>query len=140
MNKKEENFNKTCQALFNELKEGEDLTLSLQAEESKFIRFNGSKVRQSTDVEQGELGFTYMRDKKRIEYMAPYTGDFEEDVLHHVAAVRALKLELFALKRDVAESPTPGTQHTRQAHFAGGHERGQAHGSARGVSGRPTFA
>jgi hypothetical protein len=45
--------------------------------------------------------------------------DLEEHVLHHVAAVGALELELVALEQHVVEAPALGREHRRVAHLAG---------------------
>lgn len=49
---------------FNNLSSEEELALNLHSEESEFIRFNQSKVRQNTQVTQHELSLTYQRDER----------------------------------------------------------------------------
>lgn len=41
-----------------------------------------------------------------------WVGNLEEDVLHDVAAIRALELELVTLKEDVIETPDGGGQNS----------------------------
>lgn len=50
--------------LFSDLKSNEELSLSLHSEESEFIRFNHSKVRQNTTVNQHELTLQFQADNK----------------------------------------------------------------------------
>lgn len=53
-------------ALFAELKQGENLGLSVHSEQSQFFRFNQSRVRQNTHVHQHEITLTYHKDLKSI--------------------------------------------------------------------------
>lgn len=50
--------------LFSSLKADEELSLALHSEESEFIRFNHSKVRQNTTVNQHELTLQFQSDSK----------------------------------------------------------------------------
>ena len=88
---------------------------------------NGSLLRANAhalDVvrrpaESGELPVDDVRGLDgglRVEFGG--VGDLEEHVLHHVGAVRALKLEGRALEEHVVESPRLGGQHGWQAGLA----------------------
>lgn len=50
--------------LFSDLKEDETLSLGLHSEESEFIRFNQSKVRQNTSIHQHELTLQLQSNNK----------------------------------------------------------------------------
>ena len=54
-----EEFDAVSEALFSALQAGEDLTLNLAAEDTLFIRFNGNRVRQNTDVTQRVLSLIF---------------------------------------------------------------------------------
>src|SRR5215469_4333167 len=64
----------------------------------------------------------------------------EEHVLHHVAAVRPLELELLATEADVVETPRLRCEHTRITHLAGLRDEREANSTRGGVSGSPTLA
>lgn len=71
---------KLSEALFNLLKSGEDLSLNLHSEESDFIRFNQSKVRQNTFVRQHELEFLYQCNQRSYKAAFSLTMNLETDV------------------------------------------------------------
>ena len=50
--------------LFNILSAGEELSLNLHSEESDFIRFTKSQVRQNTQVHQHELTMKYQANAR----------------------------------------------------------------------------
>ena len=55
---------KLAYKIFSDLKDGEDVSLQLHSEESDFIRFNHSKVRQNTVVHQHELAIEFHFEQK----------------------------------------------------------------------------
>ena len=65
--------------LFSSLNSSEDLTLSLTAEQSSFMRLNAAQVRQNTHVIDGILGLTLFTDGKSSSYHVPLTGHVEQD-------------------------------------------------------------
>lgn len=67
MNSQLETYLKTLShQLFNELKTDEDLATSLHSEESQFYRFNQSKVRQNTSVNQHEVYLMLNKNKRTL--------------------------------------------------------------------------
>lgn len=64
---RQQQFNKWGQELFSQLKDNESATLSLKAEETEFTRFNHSRIRQHTWVEQGQLLLKYQKGQKSLE-------------------------------------------------------------------------
>lgn len=73
-------FKKLTEALFSELKGNEELNISLSAEDSEFVRFNGSKVRQNTAVEQRNLTLTLQSEQRKISIDTTLQSDFESDI------------------------------------------------------------
>lgn len=67
-------------------------------------------------------------------------GHLEENVLHDVAAVGALELELLALEENVVEAPDRRRQHRRDALLALEDLEGQVHSTLAGVTGSPRLA
>lgn len=73
------NFKKLSDALFAELKGQEELNISLSAEDSQFVRFNGSKVRQNTAVEQYNLSLTFQDQGRKISLDTVLQAQFDDD-------------------------------------------------------------
>lgn len=65
---------------FNDLKNSEELSFSLHSEESDFIRFNRSKVRQNTTVNQHELGVHFQLQKRSYKSNITLTMNAEKDL------------------------------------------------------------
>lgn len=74
-------FDKTSDAVLNSLKSNEEAVLSLHAEDSLFIRFNGSKVRQNTSVEQTTLTLQLQSEGRTTVIAFSLTGRPDEDTL-----------------------------------------------------------
>lgn len=68
------------ESLFKKLLPNEELSLSLHSEDSLFLRFNNSKVRQNTTVSQHELTLTYQAEKRIIKYTFPLTLELTVDL------------------------------------------------------------
>src|SRR5438552_14511408 len=66
--------------------------------------------------------------------------DFEQHVLHHVAAVRALKLERLTPEQHVVETPDLRRQHRWIAHFTGFRDQRETNAAGRGVARRPALS
>ena len=71
---------KFSENLFNTLKGNEDLSLNLHSEESDFVRFNASKVRQNTSVNQHELSLVYKSDQRQYTATLSLSLDLEYDL------------------------------------------------------------
>jgi predicted Zn-dependent protease len=66
--------------LFNELKSGEELSLGLHSEESEFLRFNHSQVRQNTLVNQHEAALQFQNANRSYSKIISLTLDLEKDL------------------------------------------------------------
>ncbi len=75
----QESFEKNSKILFSNLKGEEEVSLSLDAEESEFVRFNKSKVRQTTSVEQAQALLLVQTKSKLAKMSFPLTGNLDED-------------------------------------------------------------
>ncbi len=73
-------FNQTADAILNSLKSGEDAVLSLHGEDSLFVRFNGSKVRQNTSVEQTTMGLQLQSEGRTTNIAFSLSGQPKEDI------------------------------------------------------------
>ncbi|KHD89816.1 MAG: Zn-dependent protease [Bdellovibrio sp. ArHS] len=72
-------FNTVADFILANLQPGEEANVNLHAEESLFIRFNGSKVRQNTTVEQKTLSLLLQKDGRTASFSFSITGDEAED-------------------------------------------------------------
>ncbi|MGZ3775096.1 MAG: TldD/PmbA family protein [Pseudobdellovibrionaceae bacterium] len=72
-------FNQLADHILGSLQSNEEAIVNLNAENSAFIRFNGSKVRQNTNVEQRSLSLQLQKGGKTASVSFSITGQFEED-------------------------------------------------------------
>jgi len=73
-------FNQISESLFANLNSNEQLNLNFSGEDTLFIRFNKSKVRQSTTVKQMALSLTLKADRKETEMTFPLSeGPLNKD-------------------------------------------------------------
>lgn len=85
---------KFSENLFSELKSNEDLSLNLHSEESDFIRFNQSKVRQNTSVNQHELGLVYQAEQRQYKAAMSLTLDMDLDIQFAKTKLAEIRYEL----------------------------------------------
>jgi predicted Zn-dependent protease len=113
-----DDFDRLSEACFDALGEGEQLTLNLAAEEQQFLRFNNSRVRQSTSVSQSRLNLCLQSPNRRVVYSFDLTGDLDHDMAASVSLIERGREEL----RELPEDPfvTPLINHGEsQQHHAG---------------------
>lgn len=72
-------FEKNSAELFKTVQPHEEVSVSLESEQSDFVRFNASKVRQATSVEQAQVTLTIQARGKLNKISFPMTGDLSED-------------------------------------------------------------
>ena len=63
----QELFNQFAKDLFCSLHGSEQVSLSLAAESTFFNRITQSKIRQTTQVEQGSVNFSYVKNKRTVD-------------------------------------------------------------------------
>lgn len=68
------------EALFQELKAHEHMTLTYSGEDSLFVRVNQSKIRQVSEVTQGYLSMDFISGHCRTGSTFSITGDLEQDL------------------------------------------------------------
>lgn len=94
-----------CTFLFNTLKSNEKLNVNINGEEDLFLRYNNSKVRQVTKVNQSYLNLTLMSDDRTIKYSVPLVFN---DVLDRETAVSTMiemRKDLKLLPEDTFQVP-----------------------------------
>lgn len=85
---------KLSSATFAELIEGEDLDFFIHSEESQFIRFNQSLVRQNTTVHQHEATLRYQKDQRTIKYTVNLRLSFEDDLKNILTELQVCRTQL----------------------------------------------
>ena len=98
-------FDRLCADLMGQLAPDEELTLNLNAEETLFIRFNGNRVRQNTDVEQLSLSLRLQSQGRTVEKSRTLTGHFETDQAALTALLAHSRAETVVLPLDPHQVP-----------------------------------
>ena len=88
------------EALFQELKANEHMTLSYSGEESLFVRISQSKICQASDITQGYLSMSFISGHRRTESLFSITGEFEEDLNRALKILRNCREECKSLPED----------------------------------------
>ncbi|MBF2075828.1 MAG: TldD/PmbA family protein [Synechococcales cyanobacterium C42_A2020_086] len=112
----ETTFNRLVDALLDALQPEEQLKLTLQGEQSQFVRFNGAKVRQAGTVEDAEVSFTLMWQQRNAYRSFPLTGVWETDWPLAQAALEDVRQELPQLPEDPYLVLPEGTATSREVH------------------------
>ena len=86
--------------LLSELKSGEDATINVSAEETLFIRFNGNRVRQNTDLTQITLTLRLQSGGRSVEQSTSLGGDDATDQLAVTRLLARCRSEVLALPVD----------------------------------------
>ena len=72
-------FNQLIEQLLNNLQNGEQMKLSIDGENSQFVRFSQSKVRQSGLVDDASLNISLIKDGRTCSSSFTLFGNLEED-------------------------------------------------------------
>ena len=80
--------------IFSDLKQNEELSMGLHSEESDFIRFNSSKVRQNTSVNQHELSLLFQFSNRSYKSTISLSLDLEDDTRKITNTLENLRLQL----------------------------------------------
>jgi predicted Zn-dependent protease len=68
-------FNQFAKDIFQKLQADEVLSLSLSGEKTLFTRLNQAKIRQISNVEQGSVKFTFLKNGRHVKYYFPFGTD-----------------------------------------------------------------
>ena len=79
---------------FSKLKQDEELSFNLHSEESDFIRFSQSKVRQNTTVQQHELTVQYQMNQRTYRMRYNLSLDYPTDMKKFDSTLTRLRLDL----------------------------------------------
>ena len=93
-------WNQLCVQLDRELKSGEVLGLSLHAEDTEFVRFNGCLVRQNTVVKQIAVDFQLQLNKCNLTYSLGMTGHLDVDLDQSLKMIGDMRKDIALLPED----------------------------------------
>ncbi len=93
-------WNELCTKLYAELRAEEALGLSLHAEDTSFVRFNGCLVRQNTVVTQIAVDLHLQWNKRNLTYSLGMTGHLEIDFNQALALIDDMRKDIILLPED----------------------------------------
>jgi predicted Zn-dependent protease len=94
-----------CERLFPNLQAGEDVTVSLEAEETLYLRLNNNRVRQNTDVTQRVLQIRYQGGGRTIDHGLNLSGQVDADCRSIDAVLERCRLDAAVLPQDPFQVP-----------------------------------
>ena len=98
-------FEEACKTSFQSLASGQSLNLNFSGEDSEFIRFNKSKVRQISSVEQATLELELHLGLKRASFTINLSRDLSLNQELLLTTLKKLQTEVAALPDDPFISP-----------------------------------
>ncbi len=102
--------------LFAELKSGEELGLFLSAEQTDYVRFNQSRVRQSTFVEQKVMTLTFQSQSRKVVFDLTLAGIYDIDLAQSLSLLERAREEVQVLPQDDFVSPMKNAGQSQQEH------------------------
>jgi predicted Zn-dependent protease len=98
-------FDDISDACLTDLRQGEELTLSLAAEDQHYLRFNNARVRQSTQVEQRRVTLRFQVRERRVDYRFDLAGTEQHDTATALSLLDRARQECAALPADPFTTP-----------------------------------
>ena len=98
-------FNNVADALFDDLRQTEEVVLNLAAEDSIFVRFNNNNVRQNTHVEQANVSLKLQTDGRTTNYSFTISGEAAQDQAKAFRILQMARQECAQLPPDEHQSP-----------------------------------
>ncbi|GAB4473615.1 MAG: TldD/PmbA family protein [Elainellaceae cyanobacterium] len=112
----EAEFLALAEAIAAQLLPAEQFTLSLNAEQSQFVRFNQARVRQAGRIVDCRVGLTLMAAQRTASWRFPLTGNWETDWAIAAAALADLRADLSHLPIDPYQVLPSGESTSRDVH------------------------
>ena len=100
-----QHFDQLCTDLLAKLTSGEEATINITAEETLFVRFNGNRVRQNTDVEQLNLALRLQSNGRTVEKSHTLSGQNETDQAALKRLLESCRQEALVLPVDPNQVP-----------------------------------
>ena len=107
-----------AQELFSSLSGDEAASLNLVSEEQTYLRFNSSKLRQSTDVVQHDLQLEFQKSQRKMNLQFQLTGNQVTDLAMMMSGLERARAEVQILPEDPFLVPIENHGET-QAHYPG---------------------
>ena len=89
----EKTFNNLCESLFSQLMPGENLVLSLNGENSQFVRLNNASVRQTGMVDDADLGLKFIFNGRTCNGGFTISGDYNVDQKRGLNEIERMRKE-----------------------------------------------
>ena len=96
----EQLFNQLSETLLNNLNAGEHLKVAIGGENSQFVRFSQSKVRQSGLVDDASLSIVLIKDDHTCSGSFTLTGNIDIDEATAMEEMNRLRTEVGTLPKD----------------------------------------
>ena len=100
-----QHFERVSTELLGQLQAGEEATLNLNAEETLFVRFNGNRVRQNTDVEQIVMALRLQSRGRTVEQSRTLSGNAVVDGAAMTRLLQSCRDEIMVLPPDPHQVP-----------------------------------
>ena len=94
---KKEIYNNICSQVYSTLKEGEDLTIYMEGENSQYFRFNDSKIRQTGIIEDYNVTLSLYHGKKSLQATTTVSSDIDYSVKNLISEIDGLREPLFLI-------------------------------------------
>jgi len=94
---KKEIYNTICSQVYGTLKEGEDLTIYMEGENSQYFRFNDSKIRQTGIIEDYNVTLSLYHGKKSLQATTTVSSDIDYSVKNLISEIDGLREPLFLI-------------------------------------------
>ena len=88
---KKEIYNTICSQVYSILKEGEDLTIYMEGENSQYFRFNDSKIRQTGIIEDYNVTLSLYHGKKSLQATTTVSSDIDYSVKNLISEIDGLR-------------------------------------------------
>ncbi len=112
----EAHFEKLSQSIFSTLRSDEELNITLNAEQSDFVRFNRAKVRQNTFVEQSAISLQFQAKRRQVTFEFMLSGNLNTDCKMSEMLISRARLEVDALPEDEFLVPMENRGESRKVH------------------------
>ena len=112
----EQLFNQLSGTLLNNLRTGEHLKVTIGGENSQFVRFSQSKVRQSGLVDDANLSIVLIKDERTCSGSFTLTGNITTDEETAMAELNRLRDEVGTLPKDPFVVMPDDTGSSREEH------------------------
>ena len=93
-------FDNICADLLGRLVAGEEATINITAEDTLFVRFNGNRVRQNTDVEQIGISLRLQGNGRSVEKSCTLCGSMDADRGSALQLLQGCRYEVSVLPVD----------------------------------------